>query len=266
MVLPAFWRENPVSMDLSYRLWSRLTASQRTRRHEQRKEWWRVNTSLYFFQGRKRLISLPHLHWGRHILLQRWEASRVVVRLWRKSTLFKPDCPIYMNLNEFLGKVLESMSHSLWHVPLCRDHVWCPLSLLWGPEFPLITPQLLDEVMPAVVPRITVRPPNTQLLNHVKRAPWWVGRCPWNVTTSWISSLSFASVWIGCQNDKQKSPVRMYSDTFSLLSTYCVPDTTINTFTYYPVQASQQPILQVRKGKLPLLTPGHQLASGRARN
>lgn len=65
-------------------VWSRLTASQRTRRHEQRKEWWRVNTSLYFFQGRKRLISLPHLRWGRHILLQRWEASQVVVRLWRK--------------------------------------------------------------------------------------------------------------------------------------------------------------------------------------
>lgn len=109
------------------------------------------------------------------------------------------------------------------------DHVWCPLSLLWGPEFPLITPQLLDEVMPAVVPRITVRPPNTQLLNHVKRALWWVGRCPWNVTTSWISSLSFASVWIGCQKDKQKSPVHMYNDKFSLLSTYCVPDTTMNT-------------------------------------
>lgn len=63
------------------------------------------------------------------------------------------------------------MSHSLWHIPFCRHCVWCPVSLLWGPEFPLITPQLLGEVMPAVVPCITVRLPNIQLLNHTKRTP-----------------------------------------------------------------------------------------------
>lgn len=33
------------------RTWSRLTESHRTMRQQQRKEWWRVNTPLYYFQG-----------------------------------------------------------------------------------------------------------------------------------------------------------------------------------------------------------------------
>lgn len=39
----------------------------------------------------------------------------------------------------------------------------------------------------------------------------------------------FVSVWIGCRKDQLKSPVCMYDDKFSSLSTYFVSDTTINT-------------------------------------
>lgn len=103
--------------------------------------------------------------------------------------------------------MLDPMSHSLWHIPFCRHRhcVWCPLSLLWGPEFPLITPQLLDEVMPAVAPCITDRLPNIQLLNHMRRTPCESGRCPWSVITSWISSLSFCQ----CMNRMSKGPAEV---------------------------------------------------------
>ena len=40
---------------------------------------------------------------------------------------------------------------------------------------------------------------------------------------------SLVSAWIGCRKDQLKSPVCMYDDQFSLLSTYFVSDTTIST-------------------------------------
>lgn len=56
------------------------------------------------------------------------------------------------------------------------------------------------------------------------------GRCPSSVTLSWASSLSFASVGTGRQKEHQKPLVLMYNDRLSLLSTYFVPGTMINTW------------------------------------
>lgn len=137
------------------------------------------------------------------------------------------------------------MLHSLWHVPLCRDCVWCPLSLLQEPEFPLVTPQLLDDVMPAVVPHVPVKQPYTQLLIHMKRTLWRVKEA----SLECHNVLGFITLLCQCMNRLSQGPAEVPSACVVMTSSLYWAFTLWQTLYISLLQASQLAILQVRERK-----------------
>lgn len=136
------------------------------------------------------------------------------------------------------------MSHSLWHVPLGRDCVWCPLSLLQEPEFPLVTPQLLD-VIPAVVPGIPVKQPHTRLLIRMKRALWWVRK----MSLECHNALGFITLLCPHMNRLSQGPAEVPSACVVMTGSLYWALTLWQTLSISPIQASQPATLQVREGK-----------------
>lgn len=103
-----------------------------------------MNTSLCFCRGGACGISASSAFGEGPVTAQVRSCARYSSRFTKKiNHNSKPtDGLRSINLNEFLGKALEPMSHSLWHVPLRQHCVWSPLPLLQEPQFPLVTPQL----------------------------------------------------------------------------------------------------------------------------